>query len=73
MKPTLLHFCEVCGHLFSSFKVPKTLIVFFTSVWTILWYTEEFMVDSMAAWCPGRVTAKQAQIITPPPQSGIVW
>uniref|UniRef100_A0A3Q4HRL2 Phospholipase A2 receptor 1 n=1 Tax=Neolamprologus brichardi TaxID=32507 RepID=A0A3Q4HRL2_NEOBR len=32
-----------------------------------LWFTEEFMVDSMTARCPGPVTANRGQIITPPP------
>ena len=30
----------------------------------ILWYAEEFVVNSMTAKCPGLVAAKQAQIIT---------
>ena len=33
----------------------------------ILWYPEEFMVDSMTARCPGPVAVKQVQIFTPPP------
>ena len=33
----------------------------------ILWYPEEFMVDSMTARCPGPVAAEQAQMISPPP------
>ena len=33
----------------------------------LLWYPEEFMVDSMTARCPDPVAAEQAQIISPPP------
>lgn len=32
----------------------------------LCWYIDEFMVDSMTARCPGRVIAKQGQIIIPP-------
>ena len=32
-----------------------------------LWYTEEFMVDSITARCPGPVAAEQAQITSTPP------
>jgi len=38
-----------------------------TSGSRILWYTEEFMLDSMTARCPDPVVVKQAQIISPPP------
>lgn len=38
------------------------------------WYTDEFVVDSMAVRCPGLVAAKQAKIKTiPPPCLKVVW
>lgn len=40
----------------------------------ILWYTDEFVVDSMAVRCPGLVAAKQAKITSiPPPCLKVVW
>jgi len=33
----------------------------------IFWYTEEFIVDTMTARCPGPVGVDQYQIISPPP------
>uniref|UniRef100_A0A3P9BP32 receptor protein-tyrosine kinase n=1 Tax=Maylandia zebra TaxID=106582 RepID=A0A3P9BP32_9CICH len=53
-----------CIHLCTIYCCPCN---HFSLASKILWYTWEFMVDSMTAKCPSPVAAKQAQIITPPP------
>ena len=39
----------------------------------MLWHKEEFMVVSMTGRCPGPVTAKQAETISPPPPCFDGW